>query len=106
MLYRLLLLILFSCFSIFTFSQLKDHNYDSVLAKKVGADEYGMKTYVMALLRSGNVTIKDSAERSRVQLAHLKNIQRLAAEGKLIVAGPFLDDQHLRGIFIFNVSTV
>ncbi len=27
-------------------------------------------------------------------------------EGKLIVAGPFMDDQSIRGIFIFNVSTV
>jgi len=39
-------------------------------------------------------------------MAHLKNIMRLADEGKLIVAGPFLDDQPIRGIFIFNVSTV
>jgi uncharacterized protein len=39
-------------------------------------------------------------------MAHLKNIQRLAAAGKLIVAGPFLDDQKIEGIFIFNVGTV
>jgi len=30
----------------------------------------------------------------------------MAARGKLIVAGPFLDDQAMRGIFIFNVETV
>ena len=80
--------------------------YDSVLARQLGADDYGMKTYVLALLKKGPVEIKDSVERNRIQTAHLKNIMRLAREGKLIIAGPFLDDQPLRGIFIFNVSTV
>jgi uncharacterized protein YciI len=80
--------------------------YDSALAKKLGADDYGMKKYVMAFLKTGPTVIKDSAERMQLQMAHLKNIQRLAAEGKLIVAGPFLDDQKIEGIFIFNVETV
>ena len=31
---------------------------------------------------------------------------RLAEEGKLIVAGPFLDDKDIRGIFIFNVGSI
>ncbi len=80
--------------------------YDSVLAKKLGADDYGMKKYVMAFLKKGPTEIKDSAQRMQLQMAHLKNIQRLAAEGKLIVAGPFLDDQKIAGIFIFNVESV
>ena len=37
---------------------------------------------------------------------HGLNIQRLAAEGKLVVAGPFLDKQPIRGIYIFNVSSI
>ena len=36
----------------------------------------------------------------------MDNIVRLANEGKIIVAGPFLDKTELRGIFIFNVPTV
>ena len=80
--------------------------YDSALAKKLGADDYGMKKYVMAFLKSGSVKITDSTERNKLQMAHLKNIQRLADEGKLIIAGPYLDDQEIRGIFIFNVESI
>ena len=65
-----------------------------------------MKHYVIAFLKRGNTQIKDSVQRQQLQIAHLQNIMRLANEGKLIVAGPFLDDQPLRGIFIFNVETV
>ena len=96
--------------SIYCFSQTKQNVlnpvYDSVLAKKLGADEYGMKRYVMAFLLSGPNKITDSIKREELQHAHLKNIMRLADEGKLIIAGPFLDDQNIRGIFIFNVETV
>lgn len=80
--------------------------YDAALAKKLGADEYGMKKYVMAFLKSGPNRLKDSAARMQLQMAHLKNITRLADEGKLVVAGPFLDDQPIKGIFIFNVESI
>lgn len=81
-------------------------SYDSLLAKKLGADKYGMKAYVMAFLKRGPNRPSDSIERAKLQAAHLKNIGRLADEGKLIVAGPFLDNQEIRGIYIFNVSSV
>jgi len=80
--------------------------YDSLLARKLGADEYGMKTYVMAFLKSGPVKIQDSTQRAELQRKHLKNILQLAENGTLIVAGPFLDNQSIRGIFIFNVESV
>ena len=79
--------------------------FDSALAKKLGADEYGMKQYIMAFLKTGT-EIKDTAEKRRLLMGHLGNIIRLANEGKLVIAGPFLDNQELRGIFIFNVATV
>jgi len=80
--------------------------YDSALAKKLGADDYGMKKYVIAFLKNGPVEIKDSVARRQLLMAHLKNIQRLAKEGKLILAGPFMDDQKIEGIFVFNVESV
>ena len=81
-------------------------SYDSVLAQKLGADEYGMKKYVMAFLKTGPYEEKDSVKRAELHRGHLDNIFRLADEGKLALAGPFMDDSDMRGVFIFNVSTV
>ncbi len=80
--------------------------YDSVLARELGADSYGMKQYVMAFLMRGDSSSSDSAEAARLQKAHLDNITRMAEEGKLLLAGPFLDNTDLRGIYIFNVATL
>ncbi len=80
--------------------------YDSILAQKLGADDYGMKQYVMAFLKRGPNRSQDSTEAARLQKAHLENIGRMAEEGKLVLAGPFFGDGDLRGIYIFNVTTV
>jgi uncharacterized protein YciI len=85
---------------------LQDGAYDEALAKKFAGDEYGMKKFVMALLKRGPNRTQDPQKARELQTAHLKNIDRLAAEGKLVLAGPFLDDGELRGIYVFNVATV
>jgi uncharacterized protein YciI len=83
-----------------------ERTYDSLLASSLGADAYGMKSYVMAFLKTGPNRSQDSATIAEIQQAHLENIIRLADEGKLILAGPFLDNGELRGIYVFNVSTL
>jgi len=80
--------------------------YDSTLATKLGADEYGMKQYVLAFLKSGPNRDQDSMETAQLMRKHLDNIKRMADEGKLAVAGPFLDEGDIRGIYIFNVKTI
>jgi uncharacterized protein len=81
--------------------------YDSLLAKKLGADDYGMKSYVLVILKTGLTTIEDKAEVSRIFQGHMQNIGRLADEGKLIVAGPLgKNPNSYRGIFIFDVKTI
>lgn len=69
--------------------------------------EYEMGHYVMGLLRRGpNAGAGDQAERERIQEGHMANIRKMAATGKLIVAGPFEDNDDLRGVFIFQGVTV
>lgn len=80
--------------------------YDSTLAARLGADEYGMKQYVMAFLKPGPNQDQDSATAAQLQRAHLDNIFRMADEGKLALAGPFMDDAGLSGVYVFNVKTV
>ena len=80
--------------------------YDSTLAKKLGADELGMRQYVLVFLKKGPNRLTDSLARVKLQKAHLENIGRLAKMGKLILAGPFMDNQEIRGIYLFAVSSV
>jgi uncharacterized protein YciI len=89
------------------FSQTLNPDYDSTLAKKFGADDYGMKSYVFAILKTGSNTTTDNAFIDSCFSGHMANIVRLVNEGKLIVAGPLgKNDNTYRGIFIFNVATI
>jgi len=80
--------------------------YDSLLAKKYEADQYGMKAYVMAFLKKGPNRPTDSLKAAELQEAHMNNIGRLAEEGKLVLAGPFFGEGDLRGIYIFNTPSL
>jgi len=80
--------------------------YDDSLAQKLGADDYGMKQYVLAYLKKGPNRDLSKEEAAELQKAHLANIGKMAAAGKLVLAGPFLDDGETRGIYIFNVKTI
>jgi uncharacterized protein YciI len=82
--------------------------YDPELAKKLGADERGMKMYVLCILKTGprDAEIKGD-QRKEIFAGHFANIGRLADEGKLAVAGPFgKNDKSYRGLYIFNVATI
>jgi len=82
--------------------------FDAELAKKVGADENGMRKYVLAILKTGPKDGEFTGDaRKAVFKGHFDNMNRLAAEGKLAVAGPFNDpEKKYRGLFILAVATV
>ena len=86
----------------------EDRGFDPELAKRLGADERGMKMYVLCILKTGpkDAEIKGE-ERKAIFAGHFANIGRLANEGKLAVAGPFEEnDKGYRGLYIFNVATI
>ena len=68
---------------------------------------YEMKQYFFVMLTKGTRRgeITDTAVLNKIQEGHMQNITRLAAQGKIIVAGPFGDDGNWRGIFIFDAPT-
>jgi len=80
--------------------------YDADLAERLEADQYGMHQYVFAMLKKGPNRDWTEDEAAELQRAHMNNISRMAEEGKLILAGPFLDDGEWRGIYIFDVKTI
>jgi uncharacterized protein YciI len=81
-------------------------DYDARLARQLGADEHGMRHYVLVLLRSGPHPVPDGAERDAMFEAHMANIRRLASAGKLVLAGPLDGKDGLRGMFVFAVPDI
>jgi uncharacterized protein YciI len=80
--------------------------FDAGLAKSLGADDFGMRSYVLVVLKSGPNKLPPGAERNDMFKGHFANIKRLAAEGKLALAGPFDGVDGWRGLFILSVADV
>ena len=78
----------------------------TITPKSIDSDEYGMRQYVMAFLKAGPNRNQDSTTATQLQKAHMDNIGKMAKEGTLVLAGPFLDGGDVRGIYIFNVTTI
>jgi uncharacterized protein YciI len=57
------------------------------------------------LLKTGSNLSTDKLAKDKAFEGHMKNIKRMADNGKLAVAGPFDDGGNNRGIFILNVTT-
>ncbi len=79
---------------------------DEEMIKELGADELGMRKYVMAFLKSGPNRDQDAETSRKLMQGHMDNIGRMAKEGKLALAGPFMDNGALRGIYVFNTDSL
>ncbi len=82
--------------------------YNANLAKELGADPYGMRSYVFATLLTGpnDAAITDEEKRKALFAGHFANMARLSEDGKLVLAGPFIEAAPMRGLFILNVETI
>lgn len=80
--------------------------FDAELAAELGADAYGMRRYVLVLLRTGPNRDQEPDRAAELQRGHMENIRRLAEAGHLVLAGPFLESGEMRGLFVFAVDTV
>ncbi|SEK93262.1 YciI family protein [Parapedobacter koreensis] len=84
-------------------AQTANPGYDKALADSMGADEYGMKSYIFVILKSGTAKIDDQQKIGELFRGHMDNINRLVEQKKLIIAGPFGENSHAyRGLFIFD----
>jgi uncharacterized protein YciI len=103
---RILTLIIMLLIAGFSFSQ-TNPDYNKPLADSLGADENGMKAYILVILKTGTNTTSNKPFVDSCFDGHMMNIDKLAKEGKLTVAGPISkNEKTYRGIFILNVSSI
>ncbi len=85
----------------------KVHSDSSGITVKDTVKKYGdMKQYWLVFLLAGKNRTHDSMRAARIQEAHLANIDRLANDGIIIMAGPmgYKPAKDLRGIFIMDAK--
>jgi len=80
--------------------------FDAQLANELGADQYGMRAYVMAFLKSGPNPSENADRAAELQQGHMAHIRSMAEQGHLVMAGPFMDAGSVRGIFIFATDSM
>lgn len=84
--------------------------YDAALAQKVGADDMGMRKYVLVILKSSATPVPKGPERDAMFRGHFANMKQLSDTGKLAFAGPIGDrntgEGSWRGMFVFAVPTI
>ncbi|MEO0474269.1 MAG: YciI family protein [Bacteroidota bacterium] len=66
-----------------------------------------MRTYFIVFLYAGeNPPSLPETEEKHLQELHLSHIRTMSEAGKLAVAGPFIDDAPMRGMFILAVDSM
>ena len=80
--------------------------YDADLATSLGADERGMRQYVLVILKTGHSKMPAGDARTKMFEGHFANMGKLAGEKKLVLAGPLDGKEGRRGIFVFNTPDI
>ena len=61
------------------------------------------KKYTMVFLKKGPNRDHDEKTANEIQMAHLKHLFSLRQKGILLINGPILDDNEIRGVGIYNL---
>ena len=70
------------------------------------AEPQELEHLVFGFLMSGPHRNQSEAEAAEIQKGHLAYLAELHKQGKLVTAGPFLDESDWRGVVIYRVATV
>ena len=88
------------------FASTPTNAFDAQLARKVGADERGMRSYIFVMLKTGPNRVPAGPERDEMFKGHFSNMKRMTEAGHLVLAGPADGVNGLRGLYVFAVPTI
>ncbi|HET7292936.1 MAG TPA: YciI family protein [Vicinamibacteria bacterium] len=66
-----------------------------------------MTTYYFGMLKRGpKWSPEETPERAELQKQHLAHMARMHKEGRLLIAGPLLDDGTIRGLVVYKAASI
>ncbi|MCU0381777.1 MAG: YciI family protein [Chitinophagaceae bacterium] len=105
--HKILFMVMLCCGSLSLCAQADNPHYNKALADSLGADERGMKMYVLVIIKTGPKSDVSAAVRDSLMKGHMGFIGSMSDKGLLVMAGPLQkNEKEYRGIYIFNVKTV
>ncbi|MBI1182641.1 hypothetical protein GC194_00105 [bacterium] len=78
--------------------------FDSTLAKQLGADKFGMKTYTLCFLNPGPPTLIAIDELQQINQEHFKLISQMSEQGYVVLAGTFPKPKQHAEMLVFTVD--
>jgi len=80
--------------------------YETNMVAAPGADDHGMKAYVLVILKTGDNPITKQPIPGSIFIGRMNNIRSMADEGKMMIAGHlFPNDNAYRCNFILNTTS-